>query len=68
MYLSNFIDALGEIGNRHGFDTTVEIVVEDQACGIVIKKERTDEMGNKVMIRVGSVDVPLQSQRVIDDV
>lgn len=68
MELLKLVDALTFIGNHHGFDTKVEVVVEDQSCGIVVKEKRLDEMGNDDYIRVGSVDVPLQRYRSLDDV
>ena len=68
MELVKLVDALTSIGNHHGFDTKVEVVVEDQSCGIVVKEKRLDEMGNEAYIRVGGVDVPLQQYRNLDDV
>lgn len=67
MQLVQLVDALTAIGNHHGFDTKVEVVVEDQSCGIVVKEKRLDEMGNEAYVRVGSVDVPLQRYRCLDD-
>lgn len=68
MQLVELVDALTLIGNHHGFDTKVELVVEDQSSGIVVKEKRLDELGNETYIRVGGVDVPMQTARVAEDV
>lgn len=68
MELIELVDALTSIGNHHGFDTKVELVIEGQSSGIVVKEKRLDEMGNETYIRIGGVDVPLQTSRVAYDV
>jgi len=65
--LIDVIDELTAIGNNHGFDTEVEILIEGAASGLVVNKWRDDSFGEKVAVRVGCVDVPIQSSRVITE-